>query len=166
MAKQRVPYTYPRAMVIKTGDGDTMTLLVDQGLHGFRRETLRLRDIDCFEVTRRGNWDSELDEEEIWWHMWMGREAGRLVAESLPHMCYVRIDTFVNEDREKYGRFLACVSYPADPIFTGYPDEHGVLQGELLHLADVLREADFAKRRMTDDDRAKWAAMTEEEQNA
>ena len=102
-------YTY-KAHVIKVYDGDTITVMIDQGLNTFRKESLRLEDLNAPEV--RG--------EE--------REAGLVSRDALREKIFDKeIIIKTKKDKTgKYGRFIATIFLPYS-IITETEGEGGLI---------------------------------------
>ena len=111
-------YTY-KAAVIKVMDGDTLSARVDAGFRVWVTWTIRLRGINCSEITNK-----------------YGLAARKYVRDRLARVKFVVIKTY---KQEKYGRFLGDVFYKA-----GEPDPEKVAaQGTFLN--QELLDAGYAK---------------------
>ena len=115
-------YTY-KAKVIKAYDADTVTLLIDLGLNTFRKESVRLADIDAPEM--RG--------EE--------REAGIISRDALREKILDK-DVLIKTKKDKsgkYGRFIVTIFLPYE-IITEAEGESG-----LININDWLVENKYAE---------------------
>lgn len=103
-------FTY-QAVVTKVVDGDTLWALIDPGLGSLIEQNLRLRGIDCPEVSTKA-----------------GQKAKRFVQSQLKDLDFIIIKTY--KDRTgKYGRYLTDVFY-----LKGEDDPQKVLeQGTFLN---------------------------------
>ena len=113
---------YYKALVTKVYDGDTITVLIDLGLDTFRKESLRLEDLNAPEV--RG--------EE--------REAGLISRDALREKILDK-EIFIKTKKDKtgkYGRYIATIFLPYS-IITETEGEDG-----LTNINEWLIENNYA----------------------
>ena len=105
-------YTY-KARVQRVVDGDTLVLFIDCGFYNWIKLKVRLRGIDCPEMTST-----------------QGALAGKFVKEALKKAAFVVVKTY---KADKYGRYLADIFYDAGEKDPGVVAEKGrFLNQELL----------------------------------
>jgi micrococcal nuclease len=83
-------YEY-QATVLRVIDGDTVELMIDLGLKGFRKEIVRLYGINTPEI-----------------HTVKGKLVKHIVQKKLPTGCKIKIKTY-KDKQGKYGRWLVDV---------------------------------------------------------
>ena len=113
---------YYKALVTKVYDGDTITVLIDLGLNTFRKESLRLEDLNA----------PELRGEE--------REAGLISRDALREKILNK-EIFIKTKKDKtgkYGRYIATIFLPYT-IITETKGEDG-----LTNINEWLIENNYA----------------------
>lgn len=123
-------YCY-KATVVKVYDGDTITVLIDLGLDTFKKENLRLEDIDAPEV--RG--------EE--------REAGLVSRDALREKILNK-EIVIRTKRDKtgkYGRYIATIFLAEEAYLTETNGDKSV-DIEHVNINDWLVENKYAERRI------------------
>jgi len=99
-----------RARVVDVHDGDTITVLLDQGFDDYAQRTLRLEDVYAPELAQPGGPETRRALVE-----WLtGRSAG-----SWPYIV-TTIRTRTDRDRTTLGRYVARLSTPAGEELNAY----------------------------------------------
>jgi len=101
------PYCY-NAVIMRVLDGDSMVVYVDRGCKDYSTKTLRIKDLDTPETTRRWRHGKKVSVAEVT----AGKAAKKLAMELLQGQC-VRIQTY-KDPTGKYGRLLVDMWYKKD----------------------------------------------------
>lgn len=122
---------YYKATVVKVYDGDTITVMIDLGLDAYRKESLRLADINAPEV--RG--------EE--------REAGLISRDALREKILGKeVILKTKKDKTgKYGRYITTVFLPTEAIITE-TNGNTSIDIEHVNINDWLVENKYAEHRI------------------
>lgn len=122
---------YYKGTVVKVYDADTITVMIDLGLDTYKKENLRLEDINAPEV--RG--------EE--------REAGLISRDALREKILGK-EIVVKTKRDKtgkYGRYIATV-YLADEAFLTETNGDKSVEIDHININDWLVENKYAERKI------------------
>jgi micrococcal nuclease len=97
-SRDKMSFTY-QAYVEEVIDGDTLWAVIDLGLNGYTRQKLRLRGIDCPEISTAA-----------------GKRAKRFVEKALKPSPWIIINTH-KDATDKYDRYLADIFYGKEETF-------------------------------------------------